>query len=61
MNKQILMVALLISGATTFGATLKEKLAANSEKIQTMKQKVRAGISIHAQAHCGPDCRGCGE
>lgn len=53
MNKRMFMVALLISGATAFGATLKEKLAAHSDNIQTMKKNVRAGISIHAQEECG--------
>jgi hypothetical protein len=56
MNKQLLMIAFLMSAATAFGATLKEKLATHNETIETIKQKARAGEILAAQ----DDCKGSG-
>jgi hypothetical protein len=59
MNKYLLVIALLASGVTASAATLKEKLAMHSQKIQAMKQKARSGASVHAQERCGVDCQRC--
>jgi hypothetical protein len=63
MKKQILMIVLLISGATAFGGTLKKKLATHNEKIQMMKQKARSGESADVNnqcVDCNSACRECG-
>lgn len=52
MNKNLLIVALLVSGAASAHTSLKDQLAAKSEKINTTKNDIRAGKFMDANAGC---------